>query len=413
MKITFLVSGTRGDIQPMAALADHLRRMGDEIIFCCPPNGKTIASGFDIPMHIIGKNVEEVSKATPDPSKYPVQATFELIRFLKAEISEQFAVLPSLAKDSDLLISASFGFGVRNIAEFLKIPFIYVAYSPNVIPSGYYPPMTVRRRITSPKLNRFLFKITDAGFNLSLKKHVNRERANLGMSPISYFWEYSIGPNVLLACDPEISPAAPDTLERCIQTGYLFKPMTGIIEKRLAAFLETKRPFVYAGFGSMKSHLPEETGKILLDAAETAGVRLIMTKGWKGIELPAQSERHFIADAIPHHLLFPRVSAAIHHGGAGTIATAARAGIPQIIIPHMADQFFNGYEVHERGLGPEPIWRSRLSSRKLAEAILEAVNNPLYQETAEKTATAISSRDSFQTAFLAIRELVKRQRQLP
>ena len=409
MKITILVSGTRGDILPMAALSDHLRRMGDEIIFCCPPNGKTIASGYDIPAHIIGRDVEEVSAATPDPSRYPVRATFELIRFLKAEISEQFAVLPSLVKDSDLLISASFGFGVRNIAEFLKIPFIYVAYSPNIIPSGYYPPMTVRRRITSPWLNRILFKLTDAGFNLSLKKHVNRERANLGMRPIPYFWEYSIGPNVLLACDPEISPAAPDTSERCIQTGNLFKPMTGIIEKRLADFLESKGPFVYAGFGSMKSHLPEETGKILLDAAETAGVRLIMAKGWKGIELRAQSERYFIADDIPHHLLFLRVSAAIHHGGAGTIATAVRAGIPQIIIPHMADQFFNGYEVHDRGLGPEPIWRSRLSSRKLAKAILEAVHNPAYRETAEKTAAAIARRDSFQAAFSAIRGLVKRQ----
>jgi len=409
MKITLLVSGTRGDIQPMAALAGHLRRMGDEIIFCCPPNGKAIASGFDIPAHIIGRDVEEVSAATPDPSRYPVQATFELIRFLKAEISEQFAVLPSLAKDSDLLITASFGFGVRNIAEFLKIPFIFVAYSPNIIPSGYYPPMTVRRRITSHWLNRILFKITDAGFNLSLKKHVNRERANLGMRPISHFWEYSIGPNVLLACDPEISPAAPDTSERCIQTGYLFKPMTGIIEKRLAAFLESKGPFVYAGFGSMKSHLPEETGRILLDAAETAGVHLIMAKGWKGIELHVTGKNHFIADSIPHHLLFPRVSAAIHHGGAGTIATAARAGIPQIIIPHMADQFFNGYEVHDRGLGPEPIWRSRLSSRKLAKAILEAMQNPVYRETAEKTLAALSNRDSFQAAFSAILELAKRQ----
>lgn len=409
MKIAFHVSGTRGDIQPVAALADHLRLMGDEILLCCPPNGKAIASEFDIPAHIIGRDVEKLSEDTPDPSSFPVQATSALIRFLRAEMSEQFAVLPSLVKGSDLLLTASFGFGGRHIAESLKIPFIYLAYSPNAIPSGYYPPMTVRRRITSHFLNRALFRFTDAGFNLALRNHVNRERAKLGMRPIPHFWEYSIGPNVLLACDPEISPSAPDTSDRCIQTGYLFRPMAGILEKRLEAFLETKGPFVYAGFGSMKSHLPEETGKILLEAAETAGVRLVMTKGWKGIDLRAAGKNHFIADNIPHHLLFPRVSAAIHHGGAGTIATAARAGIPQIIIPHMSDQFFNGYEVHERGLGPEPVWRSRLSSRKLAKAIIEAVYNTAYRETAEKTAVAISSHDSFHAAFSAVRELAKRQ----
>jgi UDP:flavonoid glycosyltransferase YjiC (YdhE family) len=409
MKILLYISGTRGDIQPIAALADYLRKKGDQIVFCCPPNGKFIASRYDIPAHIFGQDVEEVSAATPDPSRFPVRATTALIRYLKTEISEQFAVLPSLAKDSDLIITATFGFGVRNIAEFLNKPFIYIAYSPSIMPSGYYPPMTIRRRINSLWLNRFLFKLTDSGFTLAFQKQINRERARLKMHSIAHFWDYSIGTNILLACDPEITPAAPDTSERCIQTGYLLKPISTNLDERLAEFLDTKGPFIYAGFGSMKSHLPEETARILFEAADISGFRLIMTRGWKGIELEKESEKHFFADDIPHHLLFPRVSAVIHHGGAGTIATAARAGIPQIIIPHMTDQFFNGYQVHDRGLGPEPIWRSRLSSSNLAKTIKETFHNPGYKKTAEEIAVTLSNRDSFSEAAGAIRELFKRQ----
>lgn len=409
MKVVIYVSGTRGDIQPLAALADYLHRNGDQIVFCCPPNGKAITSCYDFPVHFIGQDVEKVSAETPDPSKFPIRATTTLIKYLKSEISEQFACLPSLAESADLLIAASFGFGVRNIAEFLKIPFIYVAYSPSIISSEYYPPMTIRRRINSPWLNRMLFKMADLEFTIALQKHTNNERAKLKMPPVHHFLDYGIGSNIILACDPEIMPAAPDTSSRCLQTGYLFKPPANSMNKDLVEFLSKKGPFIYAGFGSMKSHKPEETAQILLEAAEITRTRLIMAKGWKGIELTEKNSKHFIAEEIPHSLLFPRISAAIHHGGTGTIATAARAGIPQIIIPHMTDQFFNGYQVHDRGLGPEPIWRSRLSSARLAKAIDDVLHNPNYKKTAEQTAIAITNRDCFREASIAIRELTKRQ----
>ncbi|CAM9552545.1 unnamed protein product [Scytosiphon promiscuus] len=43
---------------------------------------------------------------------------------------------------------------------------------------------------------------------------------------------------------------------------------------------------------------------------------------------------------VAHHLLFPRCSLAIHHGGSGTTAAVLRAGIPHVVCPQQMDQFF-------------------------------------------------------------------------
>ncbi len=47
----------------------------------------------------------------------------------------------------------------------------------------------------------------------------------------------------------------------------------------------------------------------------------------------------------------PTCSALIHHGGAGTTSAALAAGVPQLVIPHFADQPANAEVVADRGVG--------------------------------------------------------------
>jgi UDP:flavonoid glycosyltransferase YjiC (YdhE family) len=54
---------------------------------------------------------------------------------------------------------------------------------------------------------------------------------------------------------------------------------------------------------------------------------------------------------LPLGALLSSCDAAIHHGGAGTTMTTVDAGIPQIVVPHGADQFLNADTVQENGLG--------------------------------------------------------------
>ena len=54
--------------------------------------------------------------------------------------------------------------------------------------------------------------------------------------------------------------------------------------------------------------------------------------------------------SVPHSAVFPRVAAVVHHGGAGTTAAAARAGAPQVILPHLLDQYYWARRVEQLGL---------------------------------------------------------------
>ena len=90
------------------------------------------------------------------------------------------------------------------------------------------------------------------------------------------------------------------------------------------------------------------------------------------------------------------MAAVIHHGGAGTIATAAISGVPQIIVPHILDQYFWGHQIYRAKLGPRPIWRSELTSKKLATAILECLSNEDLWQKVRDASSIIKQQDSIE-----------------
>jgi hypothetical protein len=75
---------------------------------------------------------------------------------------------------------------------------------------------------------------------------------------------------------------------------------------------------------------------------------------------------------VPHSWLFAKCSAAVHHGGSGTMHAALAAGLPSLVVrlhlviiiyiftyltklPVLADQPFNGDIIYRNKLGPQPI----------------------------------------------------------
>ncbi|MET7338328.1 nucleotide disphospho-sugar-binding domain-containing protein [Nonomuraea sp. NPDC005650] len=54
---------------------------------------------------------------------------------------------------------------------------------------------------------------------------------------------------------------------------------------------------------------------------------------------------------VPLHLVLTRCAAVVHHGGSGTTLTALAAGVPQLVLPHGADQYLNAGVVDSAGLG--------------------------------------------------------------
>ena len=143
---------------------------------------------------------------------------------------------------------------------------------------------------------------------------------------------------------------------------------------------------------------------LLVAAARSVGKRIIITKFWeKSSEYQSASDVFFIKN-YPHLNLFPQTDAVIHHGGAGTTATTALSGVPQVIVPHILDQYFHGQKIYSSNLGPKPVWRSRLTLDNLSAALKECLTNPGIKQTAEKTGKSIDRQKSLQLTIKAIEQ---------
>ena len=116
-------------------------------------------------------------------------------------------------------------------------------------------------------------------------------------------------------------------------------------------------------------------------AAANAGLLPVLTLGWRPIAPEEKSElkralpggTRLLAWAPYDHLL-PRCKIVIHHGGMGTTHRALTHGIPQIVVPHAADQRIQARRVAEAKVGlhltAHDVRQGQL--REGVKAILEA-----------------------------------------
>src|SRR5262249_11725270 len=143
----------------------------------------------------------------------------------------------------------------------------------------------------------------------------------------------------MLAADPEFAPPAPDSPMPVAPDGSFHLPDERPLGEDVERFLAAGPPPVYIGFGSMPDKRAGRTTALFLEAARAAGTRVILSRGWAGFGEGARGDDALVVGPVSHALLFPRVAAVVHHGGAGTTSASARAGRPQVVVPHVFDQF--------------------------------------------------------------------------
>jgi len=214
---------------------------------------------------------------------------------------------------------------------------------------------------------------------------------------------------VLNSFSPHVLPRPLDWPEWAVVTGFFFLPLPVGWSPPfdLLRFLESGPPPLYIGFGSM-SRNPERATRIALEAIARSGLRAVMATGWGGLrpsDVPADVH---VLDSVPHAWLFPRVTAVVHHGGAGTVAAGLRAGKPTVCCPFFGDQTFWSDIVHRLGVGPRPVPQQALSAERLAAAILQATSDVGMRIRAERLGQQISQEDGVGRAVRIIESRLAR-----
>jgi UDP:flavonoid glycosyltransferase YjiC (YdhE family) len=108
---------------------------------------------------------------------------------------------------------------------------------------------------------------------------------------------------------------------------------------------------------------------------------------------------------VPHDWLFPRTAVVVHHGGSGTTHSAARAGVPSVVLPFAADQFFWARQLHRLGVAPAASGIRRITAAGLARAIA-AARTARYRDRAATVGAAMRAEDGLATAVDAIHTLL-------
>ncbi len=409
MKIVLATFGSRGDVQPMLALSLALISKGHDVLLAAPPEKADWAKQLGCPFHSLGSDVTAFIDDLDNA--HSLRSTIRFVSFLRKELNAQFDLLPNIIAGADLVIGSSLTFALSTLAESMGIEYRYIAFAPQVFPSGYHPFPAFKYQKFPKWYNRMTWRIVRLLDRYNITRLINTHRRQLGLSLIRDAWRSVLGQHVIVASDSVIAKVPPDILEPAVtQTGYMHLDQADQHLPELDAFLQVGQPPVFAGFGSMPKRDQIRNVSIIVEAARLSGQRAVISKFWEQSSELSNADDIFFISKYPHLKLFPNMAAVIHHGGAGTTATTAISGVPQIIVPHILDQYYWGNQIYQAKLGPRPIWRSELTSKKLAAAIRECLSSKRLRQKAWEVSNVIKQRDSLE---FAVREILGSLNQRP
>lgn len=389
MKVLLFAHGSTGDVLPIVAIAKALAARGHTSVVAAPDhfanlveeNGATfLPTGADF-----RAAAEQTLRGKADDKGdrhdgVSWGGAWSALRARRAMFRTMAANLLPHVPDFDLL---TFTFPGRAVAAFLataaNLPAVLTLSAPGVATSEQ-PHVFFPQRQWGTFYNRMTYSLSEGVtwpvFSSDVRFLVNE------FKPSSFDWSrlHAIHHNRLPTAglwSSLLSPRPNDWSDDIQVVGHPFvnQSEAWTPPDDLVRFLEAGAPPVYVGFGSIPARNPRRLTELVLGAISRAGVRAVLLKGWGGLELPAQDERVFVGESLPHDWLFPRMAAVVHHCGCGTAHAGLRAGVPTVPTPVLMDQPFWAERLHRVGVATRPIPRKALTETRLADALRQAVTD--------------------------------------
>ncbi|KAI9784300.1 MAG: hypothetical protein M1839_002361 [Geoglossum umbratile] len=299
---------------------------------------------------------------------------------------------------ADAIIANPPSFAHIHCAERLGIP-LHLMFTFPYSPTQQFPhPLAnVKSTVDANYTNFMSYPLVEMVTWQGLGDLVNRFRVKtLGLDPMSTLWApgqlHRLKVPYTYLWSPGLVPKPPDWGPQIDIAGFVFLDLASTFTPptSLVKFLESGDPPIYIGFGSIVPDDPDHFTQIIFEAIKKTGVRALVSKGWGGLGSDDVPDSIYMLENTPHDWIFPRVSAVIHHGGAGSTAIGLKSGKPTMTVPFFGDQPFWGAIVAKAGAGfHKAIPHKHLTPDILAEGIKECLL-PTARENAETFAKRIA-----------------------
>ncbi|MCV7398729.1 glycosyltransferase [Mycobacterium fragae] len=373
MKLVLASHGTRGDIEPCAALGLELVRRGHDVRMAVPTNMLDFVESAGLAAVAYGPDWQ----APPDEDfarKFsqthdPISV---LVQYATQVWLEMGMKLAALAKGADLLLAGMFEQGLAtNVAEYYGIPLAAL----HCYPMQEFVPML------PPQLGWLQSRITNEA--------EDAQRRALGLPEARM-----AGPGSLEIqaydelCFPGLAAEWAKADGRRPFVGALAMEVPTDADDEVASWMAAGTPPIYFGFGSMPVASPAETLAMISTACLQLGERALICTGANDFTQAPHFDHVKVVGAVNHAAIFPSCRAVVHHGGAGTTARGMRSGIPTLILWMGADQSIWADVVKQLNVGSAQPFAAATTESLIAD--LRCILAPQYRTRAREIATRMT-----------------------
>jgi sterol 3beta-glucosyltransferase len=394
MLVTMLTVGSRGDVQPFVAFGLGLLDAGHRVRICTHPRFQALVEGQGLEFAPLAQGAVARRGETEEGRRWAdrwsrwMPAWVGLLQDARSVARRRLSDAAAGCDGADVIVASNLTQLLGwQLARDLEVPLVRALLN---APSYW---MARRSR---PRVATALRQLAW----LAARPWLNRVRRDaLGRPPLPLHEPIgkleAAGELVLYAFSPAVFPKPDGRGEATEVTGYWL--LDRVVDREpsdeLHTFLEAGPAPVYVGFGIQIDHDPSGTTATIVEALRRVGQRGVLQRPPESLAGVALGEDMLTIGGVSHDWLFRRCAAVVHHGAAGTTATALCAGVPAVIVPHNSDQFSWGRRMAELGVSPTPIPRRRLTVGRLEQAVSAVTSNREHRERAEALADGICAED--------------------
>lgn len=318
MRFVVAAYGSRGDVEPCAAVGRELLRRGHDVRMTASPDmlGFVESTGLSAVAYGPDRRAQmKVSTHFVGHMQNSLSALPEVLEEMIKTWTAKSATLISLARGADLILAGMNEQQIAgNIAEREGIP---------VVGLNFFPPQILS---SGPLYSGMTQEASNAQRRtLGLPEAAGPPHASLEVQGYDEF------------CVPGVAESWGGAARRPF-VGALTLEVPTDADDEVLSWIAAGTPPIFFGFGSTPIASPADTVAMIDRACAQLGERALICSGLNDIGQVPRSDHVKVLGAVNHAAVLPACRAVVHHGGAGTTAAGMRAGIPTLVLWLWLDQ---------------------------------------------------------------------------